>query len=338
MITLAGPVTFDDTAAFDGGATFNSTVTLNGTVSVAAVSTFTDVATFEQSTGASVIQVKGTLTNDPATGGTQDPVLDFVSGDGTAVADIGFNASANLRIHSEVHAGHIILNSQDTSGLDTDILIADPDVGVLVPGGLKFRVYDSTDVDYIEINHDGTVATIDLGGNTTSLNITNFNETANSGVRIGDGAGVTGLHYLYLNMDNPWVFKQKSTGASTVLSLQSENDAKDLAFTSSADVDQIVMTLSTSQPYFYIKDASASDSARFGHDGTDFEIAQTNTAAVKFTGQSAGVQMDGYIAITDGITAPSAITGYAALYVDSADGDLKIIFADGTVKTIVVDT
>jgi hypothetical protein len=48
--------------------------------------------------------------------------------------------------------------------------------------------------------------------------------------------------------------------------------------------------------------------------------------------------MDGYVAITDGITAPSAITGYAALYVDSADGDLKIIFADGTVKTIVVDT
>jgi hypothetical protein len=42
--------------------------------------------------------------------------------------------------------------------------------------------------------------------------------------------------------------------------------------------------------------------------------------------------------ITDGIAAPSAVTGQAQIYVDTADGDLKVIFADGTVKTIVVDT
>lgn len=42
--------------------------------------------------------------------------------------------------------------------------------------------------------------------------------------------------------------------------------------------------------------------------------------------------------ITDGITAPSASTGVAKLYIDSADGDLKIVFADGTVKTIVTDS
>lgn len=44
------------------------------------------------------------------------------------------------------------------------------------------------------------------------------------------------------------------------------------------------------------------------------------------------------LAITDGISAPSAPSGMAILYVDSADGDLKVKFADGTVKTIVVDT
>lgn len=42
--------------------------------------------------------------------------------------------------------------------------------------------------------------------------------------------------------------------------------------------------------------------------------------------------------IVDGITAPTATVGQAKLYVDSADGDLKIIFGDGTVKTIVTDT
>lgn len=42
--------------------------------------------------------------------------------------------------------------------------------------------------------------------------------------------------------------------------------------------------------------------------------------------------------ITDGITAPSATTGRAKIYVDSADGDLKVIFADGTIKTLATDT
>jgi hypothetical protein len=42
--------------------------------------------------------------------------------------------------------------------------------------------------------------------------------------------------------------------------------------------------------------------------------------------------------ITDGITAPAAKAGYALLYVDVADGDLKIIFGDGTIKILMTDT
>jgi hypothetical protein len=41
--------------------------------------------------------------------------------------------------------------------------------------------------------------------------------------------------------------------------------------------------------------------------------------------------------LTDGVTAPGAQTGLAVIYVDAADGDLKVVFSDGTVKTIVTD-
>jgi len=42
--------------------------------------------------------------------------------------------------------------------------------------------------------------------------------------------------------------------------------------------------------------------------------------------------------LVDGVGAPATVSGYAGLYVDSADGDLKVKFGDGTVKTIVTDT
>lgn len=44
------------------------------------------------------------------------------------------------------------------------------------------------------------------------------------------------------------------------------------------------------------------------------------------------------LALTDGITAPSTLAGFGQLYIDSADGDLKIKFGDGTVKTIATDS
>ncbi|CAD7335145.1 hypothetical protein FIM10_01790 [Sphingomonadales bacterium 56] len=42
--------------------------------------------------------------------------------------------------------------------------------------------------------------------------------------------------------------------------------------------------------------------------------------------------------LIDGVSPPGTRAGYASIYVDSADGDLKIKFGDGTVKTIAVDT
>lgn len=50
------------------------------------------------------------------------------------------------------------------------------------------------------------------------------------------------------------------------------------------------------------------------------------------------IPSDGGMAITDGIAAPATLAGWAKIYVDSADGDLKVKFGDGTVKTIATDT
>ena len=41
--------------------------------------------------------------------------------------------------------------------------------------------------------------------------------------------------------------------------------------------------------------------------------------------------------LTDGLTAPSTASGWAIIYVDGADGSLKIKFGGGTTKTITTD-
>ena len=53
---------------------------------------------------------------------------------------------------------------------------------------------------------------------------------------------------------------------------------------------------------------------------------------------SEGFQIEKALILKDGINSPNPKTGYAIIYVDSADGDLKIKFGDGTVKTIVTDS
>lgn len=44
-----------------------------------------------------------------------------------------------------------------------------------------------------------------------------------------------------------------------------------------------------------------------------------------------------HLAISDGVTAPVANVASAQIYVDSADGDLKVKFGDGVVKTLATD-
>ena len=49
-------------------------------------------------------------------------------------------------------------------------------------------------------------------------------------------------------------------------------------------------------------------------------------------------KMRSKLLLADGVTAPSTLSGTAQIYVDKSDGDLKVRYADGTVKVIVADT
>jgi hypothetical protein len=80
---------------------------------------------------------------------------------------------------------------------------------------------------------------------------------------------------------------------------------------------------------------------QFGGTTSSFPSLKRNTTALetKLADDSAyAPHAMQYLDVTDGITAPGAATGRARIYVDTADGDLKVVFADGTVKTIVTDT
>jgi len=64
-------------------------------------------------------------------------------------------------------------------------------------------------------------------------------------------------------------------------------------------------------------------------------VFRGNTTSGNLVGTFEGM---GAINLADGMTAPGTVAGMAQIYVDTADGDLKVKFGDGTVKTIVVDT
>jgi hypothetical protein len=87
-----------------------------------------------------------------------------------------------------------------------------------------------------------------------------------------------------------------------------------------------------------------------GRTGT-YTVTATDTAGVAttLTVRGANVQSStdlvatanvrgAVLQVTDGVTAPAAVTGVGQIYIDTADGDLKVIFGDGVIKTIVVDT
>jgi len=54
--------------------------------------------------------------------------------------------------------------------------------------------------------------------------------------------------------------------------------------------------------------------------------------------ESAEYNRNNTLYLLDGVSAPSTASGWAIIYVDGSDGDLKVKFGDGTVTVIAADT
>jgi hypothetical protein len=67
-------------------------------------------------------------------------------------------------------------------------------------------------------------------------------------------------------------------------------------------------------------------------------IDSSGNMGVGYSTINSQLQVNGDIGLIDGMSAPSATAGVAKLFVDTSDGDLKVIFGDGTTKTIATDT
>lgn len=68
-------------------------------------------------------------------------------------------------------------------------------------------------------------------------------------------------------------------------------------------------------------------------------ISETITGAVTDPVQYVypNLNLSGALRLRDGMPAPSTLTGYANVYVDTADGDLKVKFADGATRVVCSD-
>jgi len=54
--------------------------------------------------------------------------------------------------------------------------------------------------------------------------------------------------------------------------------------------------------------------------------------------ESAEYNRNNTLYLLDGVSAPSTASGWAIIYVDGSDGDLKVKFGDGKVTVIAADT
>jgi hypothetical protein len=76
---------------------------------------------------------------------------------------------------------------------------------------------------------------------------------------------------------------------------------------------------------------------------TRTDLSSPSTITTRLFNDGAGMYFEHaprvpHLRLVDGVTAPSTIAGIGQIYIDAADGDLKIKYGDGTVKIIVVDT
>lgn len=139
-----------------------------------------------------------------------------------------------------------------------------------------------------------------------------------------------------------------NTGGDTTTLLQAGNHIySDTTWSSPAPTLNFESTNGTSGVRYNLEGTATSNHYRWQVGGsTIWEISANddllpgsddtrNVGAI--TKRVKNVNAAGYLSVGDGISAPDAVPGTAFLYVDGADGALKVRFGDGTVKTLTTN-
>ena len=154
---------------------------------------------------------------------------------------------------------------------------------------------------------------------------------------IGVGTGTAGD--LVLGASSATTLTLSSSGG-----LGTFNGALTVGSTSEINFGANCRLKSSSDGLFNVNNTARSGFTRFtlGPESVNFPSLKVNSGVgvdIRAGDDSAYLASNMlYLGIVDGATAPSATLGIAKIYVDTADGDLKVIFGDGTIKTISTDT
>ena len=165
--------------------------------------------------------------------------------------------------------------------------------------------------------------TIDINGNTSVLSTTASTSTSSGALVVSGGVGVAGAVYA-----GGALFTVAGAGFNT----------PDWRFYQSG-TSGYIRDLVNGQMALQFVSGNASTIQVYAT-GTQDSTTTTSGALVSSggLGVAGAVNAGTFYGLVDGVTAPATAGGYARIYVDSADGDLKVKFGDGTVKTIATDS
>jgi hypothetical protein len=179
-------------------------------------------------------------------------------------------------------------------------------------------------------------ATIDDETGFGSVDVVDTWFEANKGHTFLMGAATNGL----LKMDTVTIYAQESTRAITVGAIRSAFFTNVLAPSANAELVCAAETQYFAGNVFVTAVNLAGASLVAGAYKTALDNGTVWSATTGVIGDfSATVSAKTpFLKLTDGISEPTTDPGRVILFVDSADGDLKVKFGDGTVKTIATDT
>jgi hypothetical protein len=326
--------------SFGGNATVGGTLTVNGT-GTSTVSGPTNFGTASNQvyvsgdTGSNAyFQVYGTSSVSNlymgSSAGTAIPSVFQVGGTNRfTIASTGATVSATTASTS-TSSGALVVGNGTSGGLGVGGAIwggGKVHVGSAgyADGGAKLNVYATpSDAGYlygIRLS-DNSTATLALGLQTPTGTTSSF---IHSNIALGFGTVGTAA----LNINTSQQVQVLTTTASTSTSSGA------LVVSGGVGVAGAIVTGG-------IVRCGGSNGLSLGSDTGNIRIDSAGPAGVEFRGLSAADTITGFtmreMALIDGTTAPSTRAGYATIYVDTADGDLKVKFGDGTVKTIATDS